>query len=157
MRSSFTIIATLFIAFVLTVVPMPDWASWMRPAWLLMVLMFWSINTPDRVGVGVAFLVGLILDLMNGGLVGEHAMTFTAMIYLTSKFHLRLRMYTFLQQGASVFLFVLAYELIRYCIQGFIGELPMNPLYWLSSVTSVLFWPWIFALLRDCQRWFERA
>jgi rod shape-determining protein MreD len=66
--------------------------------------------------------------------------------------YIRLQLYPLLQQGLSIFIFVLLYQFILYCVQGFIGELPSSPLYWGATVTSVLLWPWLFVLMRDCHR-----
>ena len=101
--------------------------------------------------------MGLVLDLFNGVLLGEHALAFTVIIYFVNRIHIRLRMFPLLQQGLFVFLLVLLYQFIIYCIQGFIGNLPNSHLYWLSSVSSMLLWPWLFVLMRDCRRWFKIA
>ena len=82
---------------------------------------------------------------------------YTIVIYFVSRMHIRLRMYPLLQQGISILFFVLLYQFILYCIQGFIGQLPASHLYWLSSVTSMLLWPWLFVVMRDCRRWFKVA
>lgn len=151
------ILITLMIALVLAFLPMPDWTIWLRPAWVLLVLIYWAMMMPSRVGVGFAWVVGLIIDLINGTLLGEHALAFTVVIYFVSRMHIRLRIYPLLQQGFSIWIFVLLYQFIIYCIQGFIGELPDSNLFWLSSVTSMLLWPWLFILMRDCRRWFRVA
>lgn len=157
MHSWFAIFTTLFIAIVLALLPMPDWTIWLRPAWVLMVLIYWAMVTPYRVSVGMAWIVGLIMDLLNGTLLGEHALAFTVVIYFISRMHIRLRMFPLMQQGFSIFVFVLLYQFIIYCIQGFVGELPDSHLYWLSSVTSMLLWPWLFVVMRDFRRWFKVA
>lgn len=157
MHSWFAIFITLLIAIVLAMLPMPDWTIWLRPAWVLMVLIYWSMMLPYRVGVGLAWFVGLIVDLLNGTLLGEHALAFTIVIYFISRMHIRLRMYPLLQQGISILVFVALYQFILFCIQGFIGALPSSNLYWLSSVTSMLLWPWLFVLMRDFRRWFKVA
>jgi rod shape-determining protein MreD len=155
MHNWFAIGTTLLIALILALLPMPDWTVWLRPAWVLLVLIYWAMVLPVRVGVGTAWLVGLIMDLLCGTLLGEHAFAYTVVIYIVARMHLRLSMYPMLQQGLSVFLFVLLYQFILYCTQGFIDELPSSNLYWLSSVTSMLLWPWLFILMRDCRRWFR--
>ncbi len=157
MHSRFAICMTLLLALVLALLPMPDWAIWLRPVWVLMVLMYWAMMTPYRVGVGVAWIVGLLVDALSGTLLGEHALAFTIVIYFVSRMHIRLRMFPLLQQSLSMFIFVLLYQFILYCIQGFIGELPGSPLYWLAPITSMLLWPWLFILMRDFRRWFKVA
>lgn len=155
MHSRAAILITLCMALVLTLLPMPDWTTWVRPAWVLMVLIYWAIVLPLRVSVGTAWIMGLIVDLFNGTLFGEHALAFTIVIYFVSRMHIRLRMFSLPQQGLFVFAFILLYQFLIYCIQGFIGELPNSHLYWLSSVTSMLLWPWLFVFIRDFRRWFK--
>ncbi len=157
MHSSFAIFISLVLALVLAMLPMPDWTIWLRPAWVLMTLIYWAMNVPYRVNVGTAFMMGIIVDLLNGTILGEHALAFTIVIYFVNRMHIRLRMYPLPQQGISIFLFVLLYQFIIFCVQGFLGSLPNSQLYWLSSLTSVLLWPWFFVLMRDFRRWFKVA
>lgn len=144
-------------ALILALLPMPDAAIWFRPAWVLLVLIYWTMTIPHRVNVGTAFAMGIIIDLMTGTLLGEHALALTMVIYLVSRMNMRLRMYPMMQQGLCVLFFVLFYQFIIYCTQGFIGNLPPSHLYWLSAITSTLLWPWLFVLLRDFRRWFNVA
>jgi rod shape-determining protein MreD len=157
MHNWFTVFITLMMALALTLLPMPEWSVWGRPAWVLMVLIYWAIILPHRIGVMTAWVMGLLMDLLTGTLLGEHALALTLVIYFVSRIHIRLRMSPMLQQGLSVLGFVGLYQFIIYCIQGFIGELPTSQLYWLSSLTSMLLWPWLFVLLRDICRWFKVA
>src|SRR5262245_18410128 len=122
MHNFFAVFTSLLIALILALLPMPDWTIWWRPAWVLMVLIYWAMITPYQVGVGTAWFMGLIVDLLNGTLLGEHALAFTIVIYFVSKMHIRLRISPMLQQGMSIFVFILLYQFIIYCIQGFIGQ-----------------------------------
>jgi rod shape-determining protein MreD len=157
MHSWVAIGITILIALILAMLPMPEWTIWLRPVWVLMVLIYWAMTVPQRVSVGVAWIVGLTMDLLTGTVLGEHALAYALVIYVVAHLHMRLRMYPMLQQGMSVFIFVLLYQFILYCIQGFIGELPRSQLYWMPSLTSTLLWPWLFVLLRDYRRWFRVA
>lgn len=155
MRNAFGIGITLVIALILALLPMPDWTIWLRPAWVLMVLIYWTMTLPGSVNVGVAWVVGLMVDLLNGTVLGAHALAFTIVIYFVARMHIRLSMSPLTQQGISILVFVLLCQFILYCIQGFVGALPESHLYWLSSLTSMLLWPWLFVLMRDCRRWFK--
>jgi rod shape-determining protein MreD len=155
MHSWLGIFITFIGALMLAMLPMPDWTIWLRPAWVLLVLIYWSIMSPQRVNVGTAWLMGLIVDMINGTPLGEHALAYTVVVYFVARIHIRLRMAPMLQQGLSVLGFVLLYQFILYCVQGFVGELPESHLYWLSSVTSMLLWPWLFILLRDSRKWLK--
>lgn len=157
MHSWVAIFITLFMALLLTLLPMPDWTIWLRPAWVLLVLIYWAMTTPHKVSIGMAWAMGILLDLFDGTLLGEHALALTVVIYLVTRMHIRLAMSPLLQQGISIFLFVLLYQMILFCIQGFIGELPASYLFWLSPMTSMLLWPWLFVIMRDCRRRFRVA
>lgn len=156
-RGGSIILFTLLIALVLTLLPMPYWTVWMRPPWILLVLIYWTMTVPYRVNVGVAWMLGMILDFLNGTLLGEHALALTLVVYIVSRMDSRLNMFHILQQSLSVFLLVLFYQFIIFCIQGFIGDLPRGWLYWSSSFVSMLLWPWIYSIMRDCTRRFKVA
>ena len=143
---------SFLVAVILTLLPMPDWTIWLRPAWVLMVLIYWVMIAPQRVNVGVAWAVGIIMDVLNGTLLGEHALALTIVTFFVARLHTQLRMYPVLQQGMWVFLFVLLYQFILFCVQGFIGELPRTWLYWSSSLTSMVLWPWVYTIMRDYRR-----
>jgi rod shape-determining protein MreD len=157
MRNWLVIFITFLIALMLAMLPMPDWTVWLRPSWVLMVLIFWAMTTPLYASVGTAWMAGILVDLLNGTVLGEHALAYTIVIYFVSRMQLRLSMYPMMQQGLSILFFVLLYQFIIYCIQGFVGDLPASHLFWMSSFTSMLLWPWMFVLLRDCRRWFNVA
>jgi len=147
---NWTMVPTTFlVAFVLTLLPMPGWAIWCRPAWLLMVLIYWVMMTPYRINLGAAWLIGIMLDVLNGTLLGEHALAMTVVAYLVAKMDSRFRMSSLVQQSLSVFVLVLIYQFILFCIQGFLGELPAHWLYWSPALSSMILWPWIYGIIRS--------
>jgi rod shape-determining protein MreD len=148
---------TFIVAIILTMLPMPDWTVWLRPAWVLMVLIYWTTMLPYHVNVGTAWCLGIILDVLNGTLLGEHAFAMTIVAYFVLRMHSRLRMYPLMQQGLWVFVFVLCYQFALFCIQGFLGSLPKTWLYWSSSATSMLLWPWVSSIMGDYRRRYKVA
>ena len=154
-KNNVMIIFTFLMALILTILPMPEWSSWMRPAWVLLILIFWTLELPYHINMGVAWIMGIFLDVLNGNLLGEHALALTVVIYLVSRLQTRLKMFPVIQQALIVFLLVLFYQAIIYCIQGFTGQLPRTWMYWTSSVTSMLLWPWIVTLLRGNRKSFK--
>lgn len=148
---------SLLLAFLLTLIPLPDVAQWGRPCVILLVLIYWSMTAPHQVGVGIAWLSGIIADLLLGSLMGEHAIAYTMVIYIVSKLSIRLKMSPPLQQGLSIFGFVNFYLIIIYSIQVFNNNPPTSPYFWVASVTSLLFWPFIYFFLRESSRWFRFA
>lgn len=151
------IFMSILMALILTLLPMPSWTIWMRPIWVLLVLAYWSMHFPYRVSVGIAWFVGIILDVLNGTLFGEHALALTIVIYIVVRMHSRLCMFPIIQQSLSLFLLVLLYQFILYCVQGFIGALPQSWLYWSASATSMLLWPWVYSILGDLRRRFKMS
>ena len=144
--------ASFLIAILFTLLPMPEWSGWFRPAWVLLVLIYWAMLMPYRVNVGTAWMIGLVMDVLNGSLLGEHALAFTLVTYLVIRMHMQLRMYPLIQQSLWVFLFVVIYQFVLFCVQGFLGDLPRTMMYWSSSITSMLLWPWMCMFMRDYQR-----
>ncbi|OGT54570.1 MAG: rod shape-determining protein MreD [Gammaproteobacteria bacterium RIFCSPHIGHO2_12_FULL_42_10] len=142
---------TLLGALMLTILPMPLWMAWSSPAWVLLTLLYWTMKLPHRMSLGIVWIIGILLDLLSGTPVGEHAFALTVVMYCVFRIYMRLRMYPLLQQSLNIFFFVLLYQFLLYCMQGFMDDLPNNPLYWLSSLTSMLCWPWLFFLMREDQ------
>jgi len=141
-------------AFILTLLPMPDWTAWLRPAWILMVVIYWIIVLPNRFGIATAWFAGILLDVLNGTLLGEHALAMTVAAFLAVRMQIRFRMFPWIQQAFGILLMVFVYQLILFCVQGFAGQPFVRWLYWLNPVTSMLLWPWVFNVLRHCQRRF---
>ncbi len=149
----FTVGASLCVALILALLPMPSWLAALRPAWVLLVLIFWSLNLPGRVSITLAWIMGLLLDVLNGTLLGEHCLALTAVIYVTTRLNNQLRMFSLFQQGMAVCLMVWVYLFILFCVQGFLGALPEGWFYWLSALSSMVLWPWVFVILRNrCHR-----
>lgn len=154
-HSWFIVPMTFLVAFILTLLPMPEWTVWLRPAWVVMVVVYWIMMTPHRVNVGTAWLMGIFLDVLNGTLLGEHALAMTLVAYVVARIPSRLRMFLLLQQGFIIFLLVLLYQFVLFCVQGFLGQLPSTWLFWSPPVTSMLLWPWVFSIIRNCRRRFR--
>jgi len=148
----FIIPVSLIVAFMLTILPMPGWAIWLRPLWVLMALIYWAMVRPELVGVGVAWLSGLFLDVLQGTLLGEHAFALTIVIFVVAKMSSRMRMFHVIQQSVSVFFLSMFFLAIIFGIQGFLGLPPESFLYWAQALTTMLLWPWFYSILRSRTR-----
>lgn len=156
MHKNVTIIFSLFVAILLMLLPLPDFFHWYRPCFVLLTLIYWSLVISYRNGLMTAWFTGIILDLLTGSLLGEHAFALTLVCYFVAKLHLQLRMYPIMQQAFSVLIFVLFYQLIIYCIQGFQGD-QLNYQYWFASLTSMLIWPLFFIMMQSYRKRFRVA
>src|SRR5690606_27167374 len=82
-NAGWAIILSFAVAFMLTAVPLPEWAASWRPAWVAMVLIYWCMALPERVGIGAAWCLGLLLDVQQGTLLGQHALGLALIAWLT--------------------------------------------------------------------------
>jgi len=144
-------------ALLLTIVVLPDWARPARPAFVTMMLIYWCLMVPERVGVGVSWLIGLMMDVAQGALLGQHALAFALIALITLKLHQRLRVFPIWQQALSVFVLLILSELLVLWIKGIAGHPPQGWSYWLPSITSMLLWPWFFSFMRAVRRYFAHA
>jgi len=149
------IVISFIVAIMLTAMPLPEWAINWRPAWVAMVLIYWCMALPHRVGIGVGWLLGILLDVLQGTLLGQNAIGLTILAFLTLKSHQRVRMYPLVQQALVICLFVLAYQLFSLWVRGIMGVPPRSWTYWMPAFTSMVLWPWLFIILRDLRRRFH--
>ena len=147
------IIAMSFIvAIMLTALPLPDWAVNWRPAWVAIVLIYWCLAVPDRIGIFIAWFLGLLLDVQQGSILGQNALGMILIALLTINSHQKMRAYPLLQQAVLVCFYLLFYKLIMFLISFYIGVDTSDWTYWMPAITSMLLWPWLFIILRDVRR-----
>ncbi len=146
------IVISLLIAFLLTALPLPQWADAWRPAWILMVLIYWCMALPNRVGIGSAWIVGLLLDVQQGSVLGQHALGLALIAYLIIQIHKRFRVFPLAQQSCLVGFMTSFNLLITSWVNGIMGIASPPWTYWMPAVTSMFVWPWIFVMLRNSRR-----
>ena len=147
-------IATTIVAFMLAIMPLPDWAVEFRPDWVTLVLIYWAMAVPSRIGVTVAWLAGLLLDVSYGTLMGQHAIGMVIVIYFIHIQHQRLRVASLLQQAIVIFVLLLIKQLLILWVDGMVGRAPDSWLFFMPTITSTLLWPWTYLILRDIRRKF---
>lgn len=155
-RSGGWIIALSFLlAFLLGGIPWPGWLERFRPDWVALALIFWSIALPHRVGIGSGWLVGLLLDVGRGALLGQHALAFAAVAYLTLQTYRRIRVVPVWQQTFSILVFLLVEQILVFWISGVIGYPPKDWWYLAPAVGGMVCWPLVFIVLRDVRLYFQ--
>jgi rod shape-determining protein MreD len=138
---------TLFVAMILTIIPLPGVIEPLRPYWVALVLIFWCLETQGIITLGAAFLLGIILDLLTGSLLGMHALGLVIITYLVTRFRPRLRFFPPWQQALSVLALLINDRIIVVWIISLRGESMPPAAYWLAPVIGMLVWPWLFLLL----------
>jgi len=143
------VIASLGIALTLTVLPMPHWAAELRPQWVALTLIYWSLTQPERIGVFWAFGTGLLLDVISGTVLGQNAFTLSAVAYLAIELHQRIRIFPLWQQALSVWVLLLVERLLTVWVLGATGAPTPTLWYWMPTFFGLLLWPWLSLVLRD--------
>ena len=141
---------SLLVALLLDMLPLGR-VPWM-PDFLALVLVFWNVHQPLRVGIGVAFVFGLGMDVHQSALLGQHALSYTALSFLAAMIHRRLLWFTVPSQAVQVLpLFALAHgvELLIRLLAG--GTFP-GWLMLIAPVAESLLWPVVSILLLVPQR-----
>jgi rod shape-determining protein MreD len=157
-RGGWAITASLLIALMLVIVPLPAALAAYRPEWVLLVLVYWCLALPTRVGVGVSWLAGLCVDVLTGSLLGEHGLGYALVAFLVVKLHQRIRVYPGWQQAGVVLLLLLLNQLACLWVLGITGRAPDGLLpYLVPSLLGMLLWPWLFGLMRFYRRRFAVA
>ena len=107
MTGNLIIYLSLLIAMVLSVVHLPltipAELGYVRPDWVAIVMLYWIIALPERVGLVTAWITGLIMDVLMGSLIGQHALSYIIIVYITFNLYQRLRMFSVWQQAGAVF------------------------------------------------------
>jgi len=145
--------ATILLALVLVILPLPDWAGPLRPEWVSMVVLYWCLAIPRIFGVGTAWLIGLILDVAHGSVLGQHAFGLCVIAYVACRMHQQIRVTPLGQQAAIITVLLVVKQTLVLWIYGIIGQLPDSiMLYYVPSMMALLLWPWAFIVLRDVRR-----
>ncbi|MFZ6672761.1 rod shape-determining protein MreD [Undibacterium sp. Xuan67W] len=150
--SSTFIAVSLVCAFFLNFLP---WGTWIGvPDFVALVLVFWSIHQPRKVGIGVAFAMGLLMDVHDAIHLGENALAYTLLSYFAITIHRRVLWFNPLTQSLHVlplFLFVQATQVVVRMLVAPDAQFP-GILYFSESFVTTLLWPVVTWLLLAPQR-----
>jgi rod shape-determining protein MreD len=140
---------TLLASLLSMLVPLPAVLEPFKPYWPALVLLYWALESGERVSLGLAFLLGLGADLLNGVLLGEQALRLCALVFIVQRFRSRLRFFPMWQQTLAVLALLLNDRILLLIVRAFAGE-PMPPAtWWISPFVGAALWPFLFLLLDD--------
>jgi len=146
-RRHVPVLITLLIALMLMITPLPAVAEPFRPDWLALALVYWAMVVPRSFSVGIAWLIGIILDVAQGTLLGQHALALCVIVYITVKFHLLMRVFPLSQLTATVFALLALYQFLLFWINGVAGVTAPAIDYWGPVVAGTIVWPFLSILL----------
>lgn len=146
----FTLLAALFANMVVNISLVGN-AAWM-PDFLALILVFWCVHQPRMVGIGVAFFFGVATDVHQSALLGQHALSYTALSFMAIMVHRRLLWFTVPSQGMQVLpLFAVAHAL-ELLVRMMSGALFPGWMILLAPLFEALLWPVVSVLLLAPQR-----
>ncbi|HVW63688.1 MAG TPA: rod shape-determining protein MreD [Nitrosospira sp.] len=150
-KSSF-IVLSLAAALLLNLLPLPPVVLVARPDFVALVLLYWCIHQPQRIGMSVAFILGLFMDIGDASTLGEHALAYSIMAFSALVFHRRLHFFGPYTQAPQVGLILLLGQSVM-LLAGLLGGSHFPGWdFFLSSVTGIILWPLLFSLLRMSQK-----
>lgn len=139
---------TLFVALLINLLPFTGWLLALRPDFVALVLLYWGVHQPHRIGFLPAWALGLTMDVADGSLLGQHALAYSVMMYAAIFLHRRMAMFDMRHQILHVLPILLVMQLMILAIRQAAGGLFPGWWYFLPSITGAILWPATDLLLK---------
>jgi rod shape-determining protein MreD len=146
---------TFAIGLLLSVSPLPQFMEVLRPLWLSLLLAFWCLNVPAKIGMTTAWVLGLAEDVLYGTLLGQNALILSLTTFLVLSLQQRMRMFPMWQQSLVIFVVLGVMQLVQLWLSALTGNRQPTLALVLPAVTSALLWPWVSYGLRGLRRRFN--
>jgi rod shape-determining protein MreD len=143
---------TFVIGLLLSVSPLPQFMEILRPLWLALLLTFWTLALPHKVGMTTAWVLGLAEDVLYGTLLGQNAMILTLITFLVMTLAQRMRMFPMWQQSLVILVVFGLAQLVQLWLSALTGNRQPTLALLLPALMSALLWPWVSYALRGLRR-----
>jgi len=143
------IVITFVAAMFVNLLPWSGWWVYAKPDFVALVVLYWCIQQPRKVGFAWAWLLGLLMDVAEGSLFGQHALAYSVLAFAGIVLHRRVLMFTMGSQILHVLVLLLLNDLIVLAVRLFAGASFPGFLYFLGSFVAAVLWPlltWLFKL-----------
>ncbi|GAA3897712.1 rod shape-determining protein MreD [Halomonas cibimaris] len=137
----------LLLALCLQVMPLAEGWQLYRPDWVGLMLIYGCMYAPGRVGVLHGFVLGILLDLMQGSVLGQSALVLSLLGFLCALVYARFRAYSLLQQAVLILVLLGIVQLVDQWIRTLWGDFAIHLAFLLPALSSALLWPWLATLL----------
>jgi rod shape-determining protein MreD len=142
------VVLSFFLAIVLNIIPLTPTLALIYPLWLPLILIYWVMVLPEHIHLSLAWILGLIIDVLHGNYLGEHSLVLCVITFIAYRFHLQFRMFPLTQQVLFVFILLLIYEGLLVWIQSFLNLSIALRWVWISLLVSALIWPILQRVLK---------
>jgi len=146
------IILTILVALLLSELPLPSIIAPFQPEWVILVLIYWAMALPERLGVGTAWFIGLLVDVMRDTLLGQYALAFAITIFIVVRLYQRVRNFPLRQQIITIFFLMIIHTGLVVWIKALAGNTVDFSMALVPAVISALFWPLVYYILRNIRR-----
>lgn len=146
------ILASLFVGLMLNLLPWQGELLLLRPDFVLLMLLYWTIRQPLRVGMGAAWGLGLAMDVADGALLGQYALAYTVSTYAALILHRRIQSFSLWPQALHVLLLLLLAQVLALLVHLLAGQAFIGFRYFLASLTGALCWPLASILIELLQK-----
>ncbi|UXZ55195.1 rod shape-determining protein MreD [Halomonas sp. 7T] len=143
---------SFLLALCLQVMPLADGWQVYRPEWIGLILVYWCMRAPSRVGVFHGFVIGILMDLIEGSLLGQHAAILSLLAFLCALVYPRFRTYSLVQQSVLVLILLGIVQLIEQWLRTLTGDFSIHLSFLIPSMISALLWPWLATMLLSLER-----
>ena len=139
-RNGWVLPVSLLLGLLLGLVPLPGILQPLRPYWLALVLAYWLLEEPEHMGLGMSFALGVLADLVFGGLLGEQALRLVVMAFILDRFRARMRFFPLSQQALAIGGLLLNDRVVGAVIHLVLGA-PQYPwTFWWAALLGLLLW-----------------
>jgi rod shape-determining protein MreD len=142
------IVVTVLGALLVNLVPLPLKVLELRPDFCALVLVYWGIHQPRRVGFAVAFLLGLAVDMVDASLLGQHALAYVVLLFGAIALHRRVLNFSLIGQSLHILPLLLAGEVLMIAVRLLAGDELPTAAHLLGPVIGALLWIPLSALFR---------
>lgn len=143
---------TFAIGLLLSVSPMPQFMEILRPLWLALLLAFWTLALPHKVGMTTAWVLGLAEDVLYGTLLGQNALILSLTTFLILSLAQRMRVFAMWQQCLVILVVFGLAQLAQLWLSALTGNRQPTLALLLPALMSALLWPWVSYALRGLRR-----
>ena len=150
-------LGSIALAMAFSIVPLPESSAYFRPPWVALVVLYWTLHTPARFGLGAAWACGLLLDVLAGSALGQHALALVLPSYFALKLRLQVRVFPLPQQMLTIAVLVAIYEFIVLWVDGITGGTTGGWERWAPVASGFLVWPVLVVTLDRLRKQRRRA
>ena len=140
------------IALALMIVPLPQWLFYFWPDWIALVIVYWALYTPEKVGPVVGFLIGVLLEVLFVRKFGVEGLGLATLAFLVNYANQQLNVLSIWQQTIVIAMFVALFKLITGWLYGLVGDFTITIEYWYSLLGCIFVWPFMSILLHEMRR-----